>query len=175
MRHAYRITANQLALLAAIRDWPHVYCPSIRELTTAVGASSTSVVDYNLRRLVALGYISREKGKSRTIKHTAKAVPLFYSLSTIKERLAASVGADRGISDTARHAAAYLALHHSTATVGEICRELRIDSKSLYEYAELGREYALKVLTDCEMSSTMRAAVTNGQMLAAHPAEARPG
>jgi len=39
--------------------------PSIREIGKAVGISSTSVVNYNLRRLEERGYLSREKEVSR--------------------------------------------------------------------------------------------------------------
>lgn len=44
------------------------YLPSIREIGAAVGISSTSVVDYNLRILEREGHIQREPKVSRGIK-----------------------------------------------------------------------------------------------------------
>jgi len=46
------------------RDYP----PSIREIQEACGISSTSVVDYNLRKLEEKGYIRRDRDISRGIE-----------------------------------------------------------------------------------------------------------
>lgn len=48
------------------------YPPSIREIGSAVGISSTSVVNYNLNRLVDEGYLSRDQHVSRGIRLTEK-------------------------------------------------------------------------------------------------------
>jgi repressor LexA len=48
------------------------YPPSIREIGSAVGISSTSVVNYNLNRLVDEGYLSRDQNVSRGIRITEK-------------------------------------------------------------------------------------------------------
>lgn len=48
----------------AERDYP----PSIREIQDACGISSTSVVDYNLRKLEEKGYIRRDRDISRGIE-----------------------------------------------------------------------------------------------------------
>lgn len=48
------------------------YPPSIREIGAAVGISSTSVVNYNLNRLVEEGYLSRDQNVSRGIRLTEK-------------------------------------------------------------------------------------------------------
>jgi repressor LexA len=44
------------------------YPPSIREIGEAVGISSTSVVNYNLNRLVEEGYLDRDQNVSRGIR-----------------------------------------------------------------------------------------------------------
>ncbi|HLC03585.1 MAG TPA: transcriptional repressor LexA [Anaerolineales bacterium] len=44
------------------------YPPSIREIGEAVGISSTSVVNYNLNRLVVEGYLDRDQNVSRGIR-----------------------------------------------------------------------------------------------------------
>lgn len=48
------------------------YPPSIREIGRAVGISSTSVVNYNLNRLVDEGYLDRDQNVSRGIRLTDK-------------------------------------------------------------------------------------------------------
>lgn len=48
------------------------YPPSIREIGKAVVISSTSVVNYNLNRLVEEGYLARDKNVSRGIRMTEK-------------------------------------------------------------------------------------------------------
>ena len=45
--------------------------PSIREIGQAVKISSTSVVNYNLDRLVQLGYLVKPYGKSRALTLTS--------------------------------------------------------------------------------------------------------
>lgn len=48
------------------------YPPSIREIGQAVGISSTSVVNYNLNRLVEEGFLDRDQNVSRGIRLTEK-------------------------------------------------------------------------------------------------------
>ena len=48
------------------------YPPSIREIGKDVGISSTSVVNYNLNRLVEEGYLTRDQNVSRGIRMTKK-------------------------------------------------------------------------------------------------------
>src|SRR5207302_7734433 len=46
----------------------HDYPPSIRDIQTGCDISSTSVVDYNLKRLEEKGYIRRDREVSRAIE-----------------------------------------------------------------------------------------------------------
>ncbi|MSQ30880.1 MAG: transcriptional repressor LexA [Dehalococcoidia bacterium] len=46
----------------------HDYPPSIRDIQVGCGISSTSVVDYNLKRLEEKGYIRRDREVSRAIE-----------------------------------------------------------------------------------------------------------
>jgi repressor LexA len=48
------------------------YPPSIRQIGEAVGISSTSVVNYNLNRLVEEGFVDRDQNVSRGIRLTEK-------------------------------------------------------------------------------------------------------
>ncbi|MGB9722831.1 MAG: transcriptional repressor LexA [Chloroflexia bacterium] len=53
----------------------HGYPPSIRQIQTALGISSTSVVDYNLDLLEKRGLIRRQPRSSRSITLTAEPRP----------------------------------------------------------------------------------------------------
>lgn len=59
------------------------YPPSIREIGKNVGISSTSVVNYNLNRLVDEGYLSRDKNVSRGIRMTEKLLKSVGRLSDV--------------------------------------------------------------------------------------------
>jgi SOS-response transcriptional repressor LexA len=55
----------------------HGFVPSIREICQAAEISSTSVVNYNLDRLTAQGYLLRTPGKARAFALTGLARELF--------------------------------------------------------------------------------------------------
>ena len=59
------------------------YPPSIREIGKAVGISSTSVVNYNLNRLVEEGYLARDKNVSRGIRMTEKLLKSIGRLTDV--------------------------------------------------------------------------------------------
>jgi repressor LexA len=59
------------------------YPPSIREIGKNVGISSTSVVNYNLNRLVEEGYLTRDKKVSRGIRMTKKLLKSVGRLSDV--------------------------------------------------------------------------------------------
>jgi repressor LexA len=59
------------------------YPPSIREIGKAVGISSTSVVNYNLNRLVDEGYLDRDQNVSRGIRITEKLLKSVSKLSDV--------------------------------------------------------------------------------------------
>lgn len=64
------LSERQRAMLQFIREFIHRrgYPPSIRDIGAAVGISSTSVVDYNLRALERAGYLRRTRDVSRGIE-----------------------------------------------------------------------------------------------------------
>lgn len=61
---------KQWEILNAIKEFRrvHGYAPSIRELGTIVGLSSTSTVYRHLTKLKEGGYIVSEPGKPRTFR-----------------------------------------------------------------------------------------------------------
>jgi repressor LexA len=65
-----KLSQRQRAILEYIQEFlsENGYPPTIREIGAAVGISSTSVVNYNLNRLVAMEYLTREKDVSRGLR-----------------------------------------------------------------------------------------------------------
>lgn len=65
-----RLSKRQRKILEFVNRYiaENGYPPSIREIGTAAGISSTSVVSYNLERLEERGYISRDREVSRGLK-----------------------------------------------------------------------------------------------------------
>ena len=65
-----KLSSRQQQILDFLQEF-HIdrsYMPSVREIQTACGISSTSVVDYNLRLLERDGYIRRSPDISRAIE-----------------------------------------------------------------------------------------------------------
>jgi repressor LexA len=69
-----KLSERQNRMLDFIRTFSNEngYPPSIREIGKAVGITSTSVVNYNLNRLVDEGYLDRDQNVSRGLRLTEK-------------------------------------------------------------------------------------------------------
>lgn len=65
-----RISGKQRRILEFVGEYinDNGYPPSMREICSAAGISSTSVVSYNLDRLEEAGYITRDREVSRGLK-----------------------------------------------------------------------------------------------------------
>ncbi len=70
-----RLSERQQKILEFLNEYveENGYPPSIREIGTATGTSSTSVVSYNLKRLEERGYLNRDRQVSRGLKLTSMA------------------------------------------------------------------------------------------------------
>ena len=106
----------------------HSYPPSIREIGQAVGISSTSVVDYNLRALEREGMIRRDREVSRGLGLVSKspASRLKIVRVPIKGRIAAGepIEAIEGHEDY---------LEFASGTVPDGCYALQVKGKSMIE------------------------------------------
>src|SRR5262245_14266400 len=71
------LSERQQNMLRFIRGYiaDHARPPTVREIGNAVGISSTSVVDYNLRILERDGHLKRERELSRGIELPGRGVP----------------------------------------------------------------------------------------------------
>lgn len=69
------VSKRQKAILQFIHqfDVKYGFAPSIREIGEEVGISSTSVVRYNIEKLVSLKYLTKTPSKSRAFNLTSKA------------------------------------------------------------------------------------------------------
>ena len=67
---ADELSAKQRGILQFLEDFiaEHDYPPSIRDIQNGCDISSTSVVDYNLKRLEEKGFIRRDREVSRAIE-----------------------------------------------------------------------------------------------------------
>ena len=65
-----RLSQRQQRILAFIQKFmdEHQYPPTVRDIQNGCEVSSTSVVDYNLRKLQEMGYLTREPEVSRGIE-----------------------------------------------------------------------------------------------------------
>ena len=65
-----QLSPKQQRILAFMRDFvdENSYPPSIRDILSGCGISSTSVVDYNLKALERMGNIRRDREVSRAIE-----------------------------------------------------------------------------------------------------------
>ena len=70
-----KVTKRQKAILQFVHQYDvrYGFAPSIREIGEEVGISSTSVVRYNIEKLVSLKYLTKTPSKSRAFNLTSKA------------------------------------------------------------------------------------------------------
>lgn len=63
------LSERQKAILRFVQDYmqEHRHPPSTREIGQGVGISSTSNVIYHINRLIDYGYLSKQRGTSRTV------------------------------------------------------------------------------------------------------------
>jgi repressor LexA len=80
-----KLTDRQRRILDFIQEFTsdNGYPPSIRQIGASVGISSTSVVNYNLNRLVEEGFLDRDKNVSRGIRLTDKLLRATGNLGDI--------------------------------------------------------------------------------------------
>lgn len=102
----------------------HGFAPSIREISLATGITSTSVVNYNLERLITWGYLVKSRGKSRALGLTEHGSALFEPNHPLKSKQATDIFLVDGLLDT----------HLPDGDVGQLHREnllLRAENERL--------------------------------------------
>lgn len=82
-----RLTDLQRDLILEIHQYQRSrgFCPTVRELKNSTGASSTSVVHYNLNHLQALGLVTWEPFIARTIRINETVLPPLGARTLLKK------------------------------------------------------------------------------------------
>jgi repressor LexA len=77
MKEFNKLSERQRNILRYIDKYvvDHGFPPTIRQIGEATGINSTSVVNYNLNKLVQAGYLSRSQHVSRGLRLTANSLP----------------------------------------------------------------------------------------------------
>jgi repressor LexA len=109
----------------------HGYPPSIRDIGTAVGISSTSVVDYNLRVLEREGFLRRTGGVSRGLELlVADVTPTSRSARVVEVPIVGRIAAGEPIEAVAGHTET---IPFATELASEGCYALQVKGKSMIE------------------------------------------
>jgi repressor LexA len=148
------LSERQQNMLRFIRDYfaEHGRPPTVREIGLAVGISSTSVVDYNLRILERDGHLKRERELSRGIELPGRGAPFI----PVVGRIAAGqpIEAIEDPSDTVEVPQRY---------VDQGCFALRVRGKSMIEDAiDDGDIVVIKPQSTAENGEKVVALVTSG-------------
>jgi len=125
-----KLSDRQQAILDFVAEYTtdHGYPPSIREIGQAVGISSTSVVDYNLRALERGGMILRDREVSRGLRTVGQA-PLARP-TMVKIPIVGRIAAGEPIEALEQHDD-FLEL--GAGTVPDGCYALQVKGKSMIE------------------------------------------
>jgi repressor LexA len=107
MRDRTKLSDRQRGILRFMETYvdQNGYPPTIREIGTATGINSTSVVNYNLNKLVTAGYLSRSARASRGIrlvknspgKGKTTALPVHAAAATTKVPLIGQIVASQPV------------------------------------------------------------------------------
>ncbi len=148
------LSDRQQNMLQFIRNYlsEHGRPPTVREIGNAVGISSTSVVDYNLRVLERDGHLKRERELSRGIELPGRGAPSI----PVMGRIAAGepIEAIEDPTDT---------VEVSKNLADQGCYALRVKGTSMIEdHIEDGDVVVIKPQATADNGETVVALLTNG-------------
>lgn len=127
-----RLSDRQQRILDFVGEYTgdHGYPPSIREIGRAVGISSTSVVDYNLRALERGGLIRRDREVSRGLGLVGQTPTTPSRPAMLRIPIVGRIAAGEPIEALEQHDD-YLEL--GAGTVPDGCYALQVKGKSMIE------------------------------------------
>jgi len=131
----------------------HGFAPSIREISLATGITSTSVVNYNLERLIIWGYLVKSRGKSRALGLTERGSALFEPNQPVKRKRAdetfpIDVLLDANVPDQDAHQ-----LHKENLLLRAENERLRRESKNRVAALQREIQYLSQELRQVQQSS----------------------
>jgi repressor LexA len=125
------LSGRQQQMLAFIREFveQHGFPPSIRDIGAAVGITSTSVVDYNLRVLEREGYLRRTREVSRGLELISDLGPP-RAARTVEVPIVGRIAAGEPIEAVEGHVET---IPFATELASEGCYALQVKGKSMIE------------------------------------------
>src|ERR671938_839002 len=125
------LSGRQQQMLAFIRDFveQHGFPPSIRDIGAAVGITSTSVVDYNLRVLEREGYLRRTREVSRGLELLSDLGPP-RATRMVEVPIVGRIAAGEPIEAVEGHVEI---IPFATELASEGCYALQVKGKSMIE------------------------------------------
>ena len=131
----------------------HGFAPSIREISMATGITSTSVVNYNLERLISRDYLVKSRGKSRTLGLTERGLALFELNHPVQKKQATETYAVNMILDVNPPDRAAHQLHQENLLLRAENERLRRESKNRIAALQREIQYLSQELRQVQQSS----------------------
>lgn len=131
----------------------HGFAPSIREISLATGITSTSVVNYNLERLITWGYLVKSRGKSRALGLTERGSALFEPNHALKRKRAAETFQVDGLLDASLPDGDAHQLHKENFLLRAENERLRRESKNRVAALQREIQYLSQELRQVQQSS----------------------
>lgn len=131
----------------------HGFAPSIREISLETGITSTSVVNYNLERLITWGYLVKSRGKSRALGLTERGSALFEPNHPIKRKRATETFPVDALLDTNMTDRDAHQLHKENLLLRAENERLRRESKNRVAALQREIQYLSQELRQVQQSS----------------------
>lgn len=131
----------------------HGFAPSIREISLATGIPSTSVVNYNLERLIAWGYLVKSRGKSRALGLTERGSALFEPNHPVNRKQTAEQISLDGLPDADLPDRDAHQLHQENLLLRAENERLRRESKNRVAALQREIQYLSQELRQVQQSS----------------------
>lgn len=131
----------------------HGFAPSIREISMATGITSTSVVNYNLERLITWGYLVKSRGKSRALGLTERGSALFEPNQPVKIKRASETFLVDALLDTNLPDQNAHQLHQENLLLRAENERLRRESKNRVTALQREIQYLSQELRQVQQSS----------------------
>jgi len=131
----------------------HGFAPSIREISLATGITSTSVVTYNLERLITWGYLVKSRGKSRALGLTERGSVLFESNQPVKMKRAVEIFLVDGLLDANMPDGDVEQLHQENLLLKAENERLRREGKNRVAALQREIQYLSQELRQVQQSS----------------------
>lgn len=131
----------------------HGFAPSIREISLATGITSTSVVNYNLERLIAWGYLMKSRGKSRALGLTERGSALFEPNHPVNRKQTAEQFSLDGLPDADLPDRDAHQLHQENLLLRAENERLRRESKNRVAALQREIQYLSQELRQVQQSS----------------------